>query len=418
MPSSVRTNRSSRGSAPVSSRTAASIAAVSIVDLLPGRRLLERLEVRLHARRPRARRARIAASTCSAIVVCAVEREVARKLQVERDLDAAVDVEHGQVVDLPHMRDGERGGEDALAECRRRSPRGSTWTTTSIPGSASCSASLDAVRGRVALADRGSGRDPDDDVREVLPSRPAQSEPAELDGRIEAAIARRAIRASSSGERSMSTSTFRLASRNAAATTSAGDEERRDRVTGGEAERGGDQAGEHRERSREVAPEVERVGEQRVAPVEARAPQRDHRSRRVDHEHEPDRGERPPGRLDVELDDAGEAQDREHARCRALTRMRKPASASAARFWAFAVPVRVAAIRRTNRDGHGEEREQRGREVGARVRRLGEQAEARARQACDELDRDEETGGPDRDERGAPLRRHGGRLRGASAVAA
>ena len=108
----------------------------------------------------------------------------------------------------------------------------------------------------------------------------------------------------------MSTSTFRLASRTAAATTSTGHEERGDRVARGEAERGRDQAGEHGERPGEVAAEVERVGEERVAPVEARAAQRDHRSRRVDHEHEPDRGERPPRRLDLELDHARKSQDR------------------------------------------------------------------------------------------------------------
>src|SRR5262245_28527794 len=44
------------------------------------------------------------------------------------------------------------------------------------------------------------------------------------------------------------------------------------------------------------------------------------------------------------------------------------------------------------------------------MRRLREQAEARARETRDQLDRDEETGGPDRDERGAPLWAHGGRL--------
>ncbi len=41
------------------------------------------------------------------------------------------------------------------------------------------------------------------------------------------------------------------------------------------------------------------------------------------------------------------------------------------------------------------------------MRRLREQAEARAREPGHELDRDEEAGGPDRDERGTPLRRHG-----------
>ena len=70
------------------------------------------------------------------------------------------------------------------------------------------------------------------------------------------------------------------------------------------------------------------------------------------------------------------------------------------------VAVGVATIGGTHRDGHGEERQERRREVGPRVRGLREETEARAGEAGDELDRDEETGGPDRDERGAPLRRH------------
>ncbi len=45
------------------------------------------------------------------------------------------------------------------------------------------------------------------------------------------------------------------------------------------------------------------------------------------------------------------------------------------------VTVRVTAVGGPNRDGDGEEREQRCGEVGTRMRGLGEQAEARARQA-------------------------------------
>ncbi len=75
------------------------------------------------------------------------------------------------------------------------------------------------------------------------------------------------------------------------------------------------------------------------------------------------------------------------------------------------VPVRVTAIRGTHRDRDGEEGEQGGGEIGAGVRSLGKQAETRARQPDDELDRDEETGGPDRDERGPPLRRHARKAR-------
>ena len=75
------------------------------------------------------------------------------------------------------------------------------------------------------------------------------------------------------------------------------------------------------------------------------------------------------------------------------------------------VAVRMAAIGGAHRDRDREERQQRGGEIRPRVRGLREQAEARAREAGDELDRDEETRGPDRDERGAPLRRHARKAR-------
>ncbi len=108
----------------------------------------------------------------------------------------------------------------------------------------------------------------------------------------------------------MSTSTFRLASRTAAATTSPDTKSAAIESPAGNAERCRDQTGEHGDRPGEVAAEVERVREQRIAAVEACAAQRDHRSRPVDDEHEPDRRERPPRRLDVELDDARKTQDR------------------------------------------------------------------------------------------------------------
>ena len=50
-------------------------------------------------------------------VVRLIERKLARQLQVERDLDAPVDVEDLEIVELSHVRDGERGGENAFAEC-------------------------------------------------------------------------------------------------------------------------------------------------------------------------------------------------------------------------------------------------------------------------------------------------------------
>ncbi len=189
-----------------------------------------------------------------------------------------------------------------------------------------------------------------------------------------------------------------------------GHEERGDRVAGREAERRGDQAGEDGERPSEVASEVERVREQRVTVVAAGPAQRYDGSRSVDREHERNRGERPPGRLDLELDDTRQAQDRRDGDPDA-DEDQKPRLGERGEVLRLRMAVRVATIGRADRDGDGEEREQRSGEVRARVRRLREQAEARAREARDELDRDEEAGGPDRDERRSALRRHGGRLR-------
>src|SRR5207344_2487835 len=91
-----------------------------------------------------------------------------------------------------------------------------------------------AIGGRMALADRGSRRDADDDVGEVLPTRPTESETSELDRRIE--------------RRDRKTSDTRVVLGRAihedvhvpareserGCDDETGDEERRDRVAGGE----------------------------------------------------------------------------------------------------------------------------------------------------------------------------------------
>ena len=105
-----------------------------------------------------------------------LERQVAGQLQVQRDLRAAVDVEH---VTLWISRT--RGTPSAAACARSRSASsssaGSTWTTTSLPGSA-VERGLDRVRGGVSLADRRARRDADHDVREVAAGRLAHAQPA------------------------------------------------------------------------------------------------------------------------------------------------------------------------------------------------------------------------------------------------
>ena len=137
--------------------------------------------------------------------------------------------------------------------------------------------------------------------------------------------------------------------------------------------------------------------------VAPRAAERHSRPRRVDREHERDRRERPPRRVDLELDDACQPQDREH-RDEDRDRDEEGRLCESGEVLRLPVSPWVTAICGTNRDGDSEEGQQRSREVRPRVRGLREQAEARAREPGDELDRDEEACRPDGDERGAPLR--------------
>ena len=154
---------------------------------------------------------------------------------------------------------------------------------------------------------------------------------------------------------------------------------------------------------------MERVREERVAAVEPSTAERDHRPGAVDREDQGDRGERPPGRVDVDVDDVREAEDR-HNRDEDADRGEAYGLSERGEVLCLPMAVGMAAIRRAYRNGDGEERQQRGGEVRSRVRCFCEEAEARAREPGGKLDRDEETGGPDRDERGAPLRRHVRRL--------
>ena len=72
----------------------------------------------------------------------------------------------------------------------------------------------------------------------------------------------------------------------------------------------------------------------------------------------------------------------------------------------LAVSELVRHVRRPGGDAHGEVGQQRRDEIGARVRGLGDQAEAVRRETDGQLQHDEGGGSRDRDERGAALRRH------------
>ena len=127
-------------------------------DLLSGRRLFQRLDMRLdgphlgHLSEDRGLDA-------LRDVVCLVEREGARELQVQRDLDAPVDVEHREVVDLAHVRDRERRREARVRGSHRRPTRLDVDDDVD-PRKSVVQGLLDAVGGGVPLADGGAGATP------------------------------------------------------------------------------------------------------------------------------------------------------------------------------------------------------------------------------------------------------------------
>ena len=113
-----------------------------------------------------------------------LERELARQLEVERELGAAVDGDDRDVVHLANARDVERRGMRALAhvgvggldrldvddDVRFRQRR--------------LHRALDRVGRRVALADGGAVVDADDDVREHAPRRLPHAQPPQLHRRL------------------------------------------------------------------------------------------------------------------------------------------------------------------------------------------------------------------------------------------
>ena len=108
-------------------------------DLVARGFLAERLEMRLHRRHLRNRSLDRSLDLLGDRVRL-LEREVARELEVERELGAAVDRDDRDVVHLAHARDVERRGVRALAHVGIGGSAGSTWTTTSASGSADCTA--------------------------------------------------------------------------------------------------------------------------------------------------------------------------------------------------------------------------------------------------------------------------------------
>jgi class 3 adenylate cyclase/tetratricopeptide (TPR) repeat protein len=341
-------------------------------------------------------------------VVRAFQLEVAWKLQVERDLHAPVHVQDAEVVDLPNLRDPERGRQHPLADLRPCPPRLDVHHDVDR-GKPFAKCVLDTIRGGVALTHGGARSDADDDVRKVPASRLTYAEPPQLHGWVER-VDRRAgcvFRV----DRSPVHEHVHVAAEKAhrSRDDEGGDEQRSERVALGEAERDGRQPGEHRERAGEVAPEVERVREERVAAIATRCAQRHRRPRGVDDDDERDRRERPPRRVHGRVDRSHETRHRE-ARDDDADQDQERGLGERREMLGLPVTPRVAGVGRTDRNRDGEEGEQRSREIGSRVRRLREEPETPAREPSHELDRDQQAGGAHGDEGGPALRRHGGRL--------
>ena len=200
----------------------------------------------------------------------------------------------------------------------------------------------------------------------------------------------------------MSTWTFRRSRRPAAATTSAATNSAAIASPSGKPSAAAESPASTASVPGQIAPEVERVREERIAAIAASGAQGDRRPHGVDRDHEPDRRERPPGRVHLGLDRTGQASDRE-AGDQDADEDQERGLGERREMLGLPVAPRMSGVRGANRDRDGEEREQRGREVRARVRGLREQPEAPAREPGRELDRDQQARGPDRDERRAAL---------------
>ena len=78
---------------------------------------------------------------------------------------------------LPNLRNRQRGREDALPQPGAGRIRLDVNDHIDS-GEGIVKRLLETVGGRMTLADRGAGRDADDDVGEVLPPSPTKPEPA------------------------------------------------------------------------------------------------------------------------------------------------------------------------------------------------------------------------------------------------
>ena len=226
-----------------------------------------------------------------------LEREVARQLQMERELGARVERHRADVVHLAHAR-ARRARRRARARAaprparaarrgRRRPPRAAPPAPPARPGPPRRAPARPPRRTRRRSRRRRSACPAACRIRSRRSSTAGQN-------RVDRGPRRRGRRRRT---RSIRTSTLRRISRTAATRTSIGDEERRERIRLRMPGADEQQPDEDGARAGEVAAEVERVRGERGALVAARGPRGRERPADVDDDHDADDDERVPLRV-------------------------------------------------------------------------------------------------------------------------
>ena len=238
------------------------------------------------------------------------QREVARQLQVERDLGPAVHDKHVDVVHLAHTPDVEGGRLRALADPGGLARLDVDDNVAARQGR--LHRCLDSVGGRVPLADAGARRNTDHDVCELAPAGLAHAQPLQVDSRLDARDRRACGCFRLDGDAVHQDVDVRPHEPHRRGEDERRHEQRCDRVAVRVSGAHNEQADEHGGRAEQIAEEVESVRLERGAAERLRSPPRDDRSARVDPDDDDDHEQRVPRRVDLLLGRAGEALDRTH----------------------------------------------------------------------------------------------------------
>ena len=166
---------------------------------------------------------------------------------------------------------------------------------------------LDLIGGGMSLADDGLGRYADHDLRVVVPARLAHAQLLEIDRGIEF-VYRLPDRFCGGPRATVDEDVGVLESESRRSDENdRSDEESGDRVGLGIAEANEDEPDEHSGRAEKVADEIESVRLQRRTPVLDRGAVGDDRPAGIDHHHDQDHEDGPPGGVDLGRTGAGKS---------------------------------------------------------------------------------------------------------------